>query len=417
MEPKNLRPSPDNPKVAHIKITNVGDVKVRGFDRRLHFGKDGQYDYTSALQNAVLTKKLSVRVVKDVCGDYFAVITFSVKKGEEPWLYLEMPAPDEPIPVGIDVGVKDIAILSSGEKVENRHFKREKSQSLAALNRKLSRRWGPANMAFRDYNKAMRSENRGKPEEERTAPAKSSNRYLATKRRKALIERRIARQRETYYHQQTAELTRKSSMIALETLHVKNMLRNHKLAYALADAAMSDFLSKLKYKAERRKAEICCIGTFEPTSQVCSVCGEINPLVKNLSIRNWTCPKCGAQHDRDVNAAKNILRLAIQNGSGDDSAPKEEVREKPPPKKPGRRTGILIYEDMPEIAVVYSKELTGHNDPRYVVQNVKTKEILDDAQGVGYRSASNAKNCYKAKRKWSEKNKQIGTVAEKDTVI
>ena len=93
------------------------------------------------------------------------------------------------------------------------------------------------------------------------------------------------------------------------------MLRNHKLARAISDASWSEFFHELAYKAAWRGATISKVDTFYPSSQTCSVCGYQNPLVKNLAVREWTCPKCGAHHDRDVNAAKNILAKALEGAS------------------------------------------------------------------------------------------------------
>lgn len=399
--PSSLLPSADNAKVAWVTIPKVGRVKARGFNRRLWFGESGQHTYIEALDAGELPKQLTIRVSKDNCGDYFVSITFSEGKKQDRFLYLQMPVPETAVPIGIDVGIRDIAALSTGQKIGNRHFKKEKDRTLTRLNRELSRRWGSANLAFRDYNKEIRSENRRNPDAEPKPLAQPSKRYLASKQKKAQIERRIAQRRNTYYHQQTAALVRQSSMIAIETLHVKNMLRNHKLAYALSDAAMSDFLEKLKYKAARKGIEVRCVGTFEPTSQLCSACSTPYPPAKHLGVRAWTCPQCGARHDRDVNAAKNILQIALTRGSVPDKAEAHTERKQSPPAAPRRRRIGEIIPGKPEIAAVFSRELTRHNDPRYVIKNTKTGEILDDAQGVGYRSASNAKNCYKAKIKWA----------------
>ena len=403
IRPDSLLPSPDNQKVAWVTIPKVGKVKARGFNRKLRFGEEGLHDYAEALTANELPTQLSIRVSKDNCGDYFVSVTFSEGKKKDRLLYLETPAPSTTEPIGIDVGIKDIAALSNGRKIENKHFKKAKNRALTKLNRDLSRRWGPANMAYRDYNKDIRSENRSNPDQPPVPLAQPSKRYLAAKQKRSEIERKIMRRRNTYYHQQTAALVRESSLIAIETLHVKNMLRNHKLAYALADAAMSDFLEKIKYKAERKGIEVRCVGTFEPTSQLCSSCGTQYPAAKNLSIRSWQCPSCGAMHDRDLNAARNILSIALKNGGVKDEPLQERTPPKPPPKKSYPQKGSSIFTDYPEVVVVFSKELTRHNDPRYVIKNTRSGKILDDAQGAGYRSASNARNCYKAKVKWASK--------------
>lgn len=402
VDAKNIMPSPDNEKVAWLKITNVGKMKARGFNRKLWFGEQGCHTYAEAVRAGELPKNLTVRVTKDTCGDYFACITFSKGKEEKRHLFQEVAVVDERIPLGVDVGVKDLAITNTGIKIENKHFKKEELPTLKRLNRKLSRQWGPSNMAYRDYNKEIRRQNKALPPEQGQPLALPSKCYQKTKQQKARVERKIANRRNTYYHQQTAALVRQSSMMATETLMVKNMMRNHKLAFALADAAMSDFLAKLRYKAEWQQVPLRCVGIFEATSQRCSVCGEINPLVTNLAIREWTCPHCGTAHDRDINAAKNILHIAQTTGFVEDQLLPERKKKKKPPGEPRSRGKPTALPDEPDLAVVFSRELTRPNAPRYVIINTKTNTIHDDAQGSGYRSVANARNAHKAKRRWAQ---------------
>ena len=402
IDAQNVIPSQDNEKVAWVKIPKLGKVKARGFNRKLWFGENGQYSYAEALQAGQLSGKLSARFSKDTCGDYFVSLTFFEGKSKNRNLYLETPVAQHTEQIGIDVGIKDIAILSNGQKVENKHFKREKQHALSVLNKELSKRWGPANISYRDYNRHIRRENRTAADELKKPLARPSGRYLRSQQKKALIERKIARRRDTYYHQQTAAIVRQSSLIAIESLLVSNLLKNHKLAYALSDAAMSDFLTKIRYKAERHHVPIRCIGAFDPSSQLCSVCGHQNPLVRNLSVRTWVCPECGAKHDRDINAARNILQIAITKGGVPDLVKRDTGNGKPPPGKKPQKKEFSILPDKPEIVVAFSKTLTRHNDPRYVIMNKKTNSILDDAQGAGYRSAANARNCFKAKLRWAE---------------
>ena len=101
----------------------------------------------------------------------------------------------------------------------------------------------------------------------------------------------------------------------MEHLNIKGMLRNHKLAQAISDVSWSEFFRQLTYKTELHGGELLKVDTFYPSSQTCSVCGYQNALTKNLSIREWDCPECGMHHDRDVNAAKNILRKALEDKS------------------------------------------------------------------------------------------------------
>ena len=406
MEAKNLVPSVDNEKVAFLRIPGIKDkIKARGFNRKVSFGENGEHTYAEALQSGDLAKDLTVRVTKDSCGSYYVSVTFSEGKKHDREIYLETPVRKNVEPIGIDVGIKDIAILSNGQKIENKHFKKQKEHSIKILNRQLSRRWGPANMAFRDYNRDIRKENRFNSQEQQKNLAVPSNRYIKTQQKKSIIERKVARKRNTYYDQQTAKIIGLSSMIAIESLQIKNMFRNHKLAYALADAAMSDFLSKLKYKAERMDIEIISIGSFEPSSQLCSVCGERSKEVKNFSVRYWVCPSCGTYHDRDINAAKNILKIAKEgsynkaNSPPDSISQENDTSEKKKARKPRKQT---VFDGFPELVITFSRELTKMNDPRYVIMNKETGKIIDDAQGAGFRSISNAKNCFLAKKKHSQ---------------
>ena len=126
------------------------------------------------------------------------------------------------------------------------------------------------------------------------------------------LDNQIAKKRDLYNHEVTVDIVSSAKTIAIESLNVKGMMANHRLAYALSDAAMYDVLNKLSYKAGWYNRDIIAIGQFDPSSQRCSVCGYQNPLVKKLSIRQWDCPCCGSHHDRDINAAKNILWFAQQ---------------------------------------------------------------------------------------------------------
>ena len=101
----------------------------------------------------------------------------------------------------------------------------------------------------------------------------------------------------------------------MEHLNIKGMLRNHKLAQAISDVSWSEFFRQLTYKAELHCGELLKVDTFYPSSQTCSICGYQSSLIKDLSIREWDCPECGMHHDRDVNAAKNILRKALEDKS------------------------------------------------------------------------------------------------------
>ena len=395
--------STDNPKVVWIKIPGIGKVKARGFNRKLWFGENKDHMYEQAVENGELAKTLTLKITKDRCGDYFASLTISDGKKHEFKLFREMAIEKVPTAVGIDVGIKDVAILDDGTKYPNSRFKKEYDGTLRRMNHQLSRRWGPTNRAYRDYNKDIREKNKLRSEEDKFVLAVPSNRYKEAKIRKARLERKIWRKRDSYQHQISYEITSQADIIATETLMVKNMMKNHKLAYALADAGMSEFVSKIKYKADRKGAKVITIGNFEPSSQLCHNCGYLYEAAKDLSVRFWKCPQCGSEHDRDINAAKNILAIAMRDGGKEDKLVNEvkKTKKRGIYRKP--RDNIIIPEN-PNIVIRFSKELTTQNNPRYVIVNKQDDSIIDDAQGNGYRSISNAKNCYKAKMKW--KNKQ-----------
>ena len=134
----------------------------------------------------------------------------------------------------------------------------------------------------------------------------------------ASIHEKITNSREDFQHKLSSELLNKYDLICVESLSVKNMMKNHKLAQAIGDASWYSFISKLKYKANWRGKTIVQIDQYYPSSKTCSNCNyKMNEMP--LDIREWNCPKCGHHHDRDINAAKNILafgKALIANSDG-----------------------------------------------------------------------------------------------------
>ncbi|MDX3094596.1 RNA-guided endonuclease TnpB family protein [Streptomyces sp. ME01-24h] len=182
--------------------------------------------------------------------------------------------------VGIDVGLDHLVTLSTGEKISNpRHERRDRAR-LARAQRQLARK----------------------------AKGDGANRAKA-RRKVAGIYARIADRRYDHLHKLTTRLVRENQTIVIEDLAVRNMVKNGSLARAISDAAWSEFRSMLEYKAQWYGREVIAIDRWFPSSRLCSACGTLRDTMP-LKVRTWTCG-CGTTHDRDVNAAKNILAVGL----------------------------------------------------------------------------------------------------------
>jgi putative transposase len=217
-------------------------------------------------------------VSKTTTGKYFVSVLV-----ETPQEIPEKQPITEAGTVGVDVGIKTFATLSTGEEIENPKFLREELARLKVLQKRASK-------------KKKGSENKRK-----------------AFHKVAILHERIANRRNDFLHKLTHRLTNESQIdsIATEDLNVAGMMKNHCLAQAIADVSWSEFFRQLDYKADWNGKNILKIGRFEPSSRTCEVCGKVNKELK-LSDREWTC-ECGAKHDRDILAARNIKRFALLN--------------------------------------------------------------------------------------------------------
>src|SRR5712691_2424140 len=208
----------------------------------------------------------SVTITKDKADRYFVSIL-----GEEEIT----PLPPTNKTVGIDLGLKAFLITSEGQTIANPKYYGRSEKKLAKAQRRHAK-------------KQKGSKNREK-----------------ARKKVAKLHARIADTRRDFQQQTSTRLIRENQVICLETLAVKNMLQNHKLAKAIADVGWSEFVRQLEYKAQWYGRTIIRIDRFYPSSKTCRDCGFVLAEL-DLEVREWTCPECGVWHDRDVNAARNI---------------------------------------------------------------------------------------------------------------
>ena len=211
----------------------------------------------------------SLVVTRDAAGRYF--ISFRVDIRAE-----RLPESDSA--VGIDLGISDAVVTSNGKKYGNPRFLNKDLDRLRRAQRRLSRK------------------------------RKGSANYERQRRRLARLHARIRDRRLDFVHQLSTRLIRENQTICLETLHVRNMVKNRRLARAISDVAWSELVRQLSYKGHWYGRDIVRIDPWYPSTKTCSGCGDVKDHLR-LGDRQWRCAECGALHDRDVNAARNILAV------------------------------------------------------------------------------------------------------------
>ena len=184
--------------------------------------------------------------------------------------------------IGIDLGIKDLLITSDGEKFDNIRTTKKYEDKLTKEQRKLSHK------------------------------VKGSKNWNKQRIKVARIHEKIHNTRIDNLHKISHKLVSENQVIISEDLAVSNMVKNHNLAKAISDCGWYELTRQLSYKSEWNNRQYIKIGRFVPSSQTCNVCGYINQKTKDLSVREWTCHQCGAVHDRDINAAINILNEGLR---------------------------------------------------------------------------------------------------------
>jgi putative transposase len=222
--------------------------------------------------NAVSIDPTTVTVSRDPCGRWY--ISFAVDVADP----VQLPATGAD--VGVDLGIKDFAVTSNGDRIPN-----------------------PRRLARRERNLARY--------QRRTARCQKGSANRAKARAKvARAHRKVRAARADFLHRASARLVRDNDVIVIEDLAVKNMVRNRSLAKAISDCGWGAFRRMVEYKAARAGRYLVVIDRWYPSSKTCSTCGHLLAEL-SISTRTWQCPSCGTRHDRDINAAKNILAAGL----------------------------------------------------------------------------------------------------------
>lgn len=259
--------SKHNPHQSYRTINQNDNIRIEG--NRIKLPKLG---FVKVKQSMEIGHINNVTVERTPTGKYFVVLNVDFEPEVKP---------STGSVVGIDVGIKEFYTDSNGNVVNNPKHLEKAQRKLRREQRKLSRK------------------------------TKGSKNYAKQKKRVAAVHEKVVNNRIDFLQKVSTVLIDENQTICVENLKIKNMVKNHNLAKHISSASWGKFFNMLSYKSEWYGRDLIKIDTFYPSSQTCSCCGFKNTEVKNLAIRQWNCPQCGKHHDRDENAAINILMKGL----------------------------------------------------------------------------------------------------------
>jgi putative transposase len=264
---------PSFKKKSNKQSYRLPNQKFKLINNKIQLEKIGKVKIVIDREIPINSNYMSVTISMNCSGQYFVSILVEQEANK---------LPKTNKTVGLDVGLKEFATLSDGLTIQNPRYFRESQTKLAKIQKYHSRK------------------------------QKGSNRRKKSRKKIARLHQKISNQRDWFLHVHSTYLVRNYDTICIEDLNVSGMLKNHKLAKSISDVSFSKFFNLLEYKCVWYGKELIKIGRFQPSSKMCSKCGNVKKELK-LSDRVYVCDVCGHTEDRDLNASKNIKALGVNN--------------------------------------------------------------------------------------------------------